>query len=343
MRNDFGKSRIRQTAQRRSRSFWAKPLTACADGALLLLLILSVPWVEAADPMSVVKLHVPGYSTSSLPFLIADELGFYREEGLRLETTRIQTGSGIQALVAGALDVSQIIGPTTLAAILGGAPLKIIAVFNDKPTFKLYVKKHIRRFADLKGSKLGSTTPGSTNDRLLKIVLEKNGLDWRKDLSLIYIGLPEVMLRSLQSGAIDGTSLTPPTSFVAEEYGFYPLYNFINEVGALQGGIASSGPFLTNRRDTAQRFVSATVRGLHYFKNDKNGTGRIMTKYLALDAEKASRVYDETIPSFVMDGKISEDFQDRVLDFELKTIGTDKKITRDRVFDLSMIKSSPIK
>jgi hypothetical protein len=68
-----------------------------------------------------------------------------------------------------------------------------------------------------------------------------------------------------------------------------------------------------------------------------------MTKYLALDAEKASRVYDETIPSFVLDGKISEDFQDRVLDFELKTIGTDKKITRDRVFDLSMIKSSPIK
>ena len=167
-------------------------------GFVLTLLILSCLGAtsgQAGDATSVVKIHLPGYSTSSLPFLIADELGIYREQGIRIELTRIQTGSGIQALVAGALDASQIVGPTTLAAILGGAPLKVVTVFNDKPTFKLYVKKQFRRFADLKGTRLGSTTPGSTNDRLLKVVLEKNGLDWRKDLSLIYIGLSEVMLK----------------------------------------------------------------------------------------------------------------------------------------------------
>jgi NitT/TauT family transport system substrate-binding protein len=306
---------------------------------LILSLCLRVGWGEAADASSVVKIHIPGYSTSSLPFLIADELGFYREEGIRVEITRIQTGSGIQALVAGAMDVSQIVGPTTLAAMLGGAPLKVVSVFNDKPTFKLYVKKQFRRFSDLKGAKLGSTTPGSTNDRLLKLVLEKNGLDWRKDLSLIYIGLSEVMLKSLQSGAIDGTALTPPASFIAEEFGFHPLFNFINEVGALQGGIATNNAFLIGRREIAQRFVRATVKGLNYFKSDRNGTVKIMTKYMTLSADTAARVYDESVPSFVSDGTISEEFQDRVLDFELKAIGTDKKISRDRVFDFSLIKN----
>ena len=295
--------------------------------------------VKRADASSVVKIHIPGYSTSSLPFLIADELGFFREEGIRVEITRIQTGSGIQALVAGAMDVSQIVGPTTLAAMLGGAPLKVVSVFNDKPTFKLYVKKQFRRFSDLKGAKLGSTTPGSTNDRLVKLVLEKNGLDWRKDLSLIYIGLSEVMLKSLQSGAIDGTALTPPASFIAEEFGFHPLFNFINEVGALQGGIATNNAFLIGRREIAQRFVRATVKGLNYFKSDRNGTVKIMTKYMTLSADTAARVYDESVPSFVSDGTISEEFQDRVLDFELKAIGTDKKISRDRVFDFSLIKN----
>ena len=178
--------------------------------ALLILLSLGATCVQAGDATSVVRIHLPGYSTSALPFLIADELGFYREQGIRIEFTRIQTGSGIQALVAGALDASQIVGPTTLAAILGGAPLKVVTVFNDKPTFKLYVKKQFRRFADLKGTRLGSTTPGSTNDRLLKVVLEKNGLDWRKDLSLIYIGLSEVMLKSLQSEKPRIGSSTPP-------------------------------------------------------------------------------------------------------------------------------------
>jgi ABC-type nitrate/sulfonate/bicarbonate transport system substrate-binding protein len=294
---------------------------------------------QAAEATSVVKVHVPGYSISSLPFLISDELGFYREEGIRIELTRIQTGSGIQALVAGAVDVSQIVGPTTLAAMLGGAPVKVVAVFNDKPTFKLYVKKHIRQFSDLKKVRLGSTTPGSTNDRLLKFVLEKHGLDWRKDLSLIYIGLSEVMLKSLQSGAIDGTALTPPASFQAEEYGFHPLFNFINEVGALQGGVSGNSAFLNGRREVAQRFVGATVKGLRYFKSDRSGTVKIMTKYMSLNADTAARVYDESVPSFVSDGSISEDFQDRVLDFELKAIGTDKKISRDKVFDFSFIRT----
>ena len=283
--------------------------------------------------MSTVKIHLPGYSTSSLPFLIADELGFYREEGIRIEIVRIQTGSGIQALVANGVDVSQIVGPTTLAAILGGAPLRVVTVFNDKPTFKLYVKKQFKRFSDLKGTRLGSSTPGSTNDRLLKIVLEKHGLDWRKDLSLIYIGLSDVMLKSLQSGAIDGTALTPPSSFIAEDF------SFINEIGVLQGGVATNSAFLNGRREIAQRFIGATVKGLKYFKSDRSGTVKVMTKYMNLNADTAARVYDESVPSFVTDGTISEEFQDRVLDFELKTIGTDKKISRDKVFDFSLAKN----
>jgi NitT/TauT family transport system substrate-binding protein len=310
--------------------------------ALLAMLILMAP-AEAGEAPALVKIHLPGYSTNSLPFLIADEMGFYREEGIRIELTRIQTGSGIQALVAGVLDVSQIVGPTTLAAMLGGAPLRVVTVFNDKPTFKLYVKKQFQRFSDLKGAKLGSTTPGSTNDRLLKLVLEKHGLDWRRDLSLIYIGLSEVMLKSLQSGAIDGTALTPPASFVAEEYGFHPLFNFINEVGALQGGIATNSAFLNGRREIAQRFVGATVRGLRFFKSERGGTVKVMTKYMNVNPEMAARIYDESLPSFVSDGTISEEFQDRVLDFELKAIGTDKKISRDRVFDFSLIKNSKMR
>lgn len=294
---------------------------------------------QGAEVSQVVKLHLPGLSTSSLPFLIADDLGFYKEEGIRVELTRLRTAGGIQALVAGSLDASQIVGPTTLAAILGGAPLKVVMVFNDKPTFKLYVKKQFRRFADLKGTKLGSTTPGSTNDRLLKIVLEKNGLDWRKDLSLIYIGATDVMFKSLQAGAIDGVALTPPATLFAEELGFHSLFNFITEVGALQGGVATSSVFLSGRRDTAHRFLGATLKGLKYFKSERAGTVKIMTKFLDLTADKAARVYDESTVSFVADGTISEDFQDKVLDFELKTIGTDKKISRDRVFDFSIIKT----
>ncbi len=303
------------------------------------ILLLAAATVRAADNGPVVRLHLPGYSTSSLPYLIADDLGFYRDEGIRIEITRIRTGAGIQAMIAGAVDASQIVGPTVLAAVLGGAPLKVTMVFNDKPTFKLYVKKRFRSFADLKGAKIGSSTPGSTNDRLLKVVLEKNGVDWRKDLSIIYIGTSDVVFRALQAGSIDGAPLTPPASFQAEEFGFYPLADFINEVGALQGGVSTTAGFLQNHRSAAEKLHRATLKGLKYFKTNREGTVRIMAKYLELAADKAARVYDETTPAFVSDGTISADFQDRVLEFELKTIGAEKKIARDRLFDFSLIKA----
>lgn len=301
------------------------------------IVLLAAAPARAADGVAV-RVHLPGYSTSSLPYLIADDLGFYRDEGIRIEITRIRTGAGIQAMIAGAVDVSQIVGPTVLAAVLGGAPLKVTMIFNDKPTFKLYVKKRFRSFADLKGAKIGSSTPGSTNDRLLKVVLEKNGIDWRKDLSIIYIGTSDVVFRALQAGSIDGAPLTPPASFQAEEFGFYPLADFINEVGALQGGVSTTTGFLQNHKSAAEKLHRATLKGLKYFKTNREGTVRIMAKYLELPADKAARVYDETTPAFVADGTISADFQDRVLDFELKTIGADKKITRDKLFDFSLIK-----
>ncbi len=147
------------------------------------------------------------------------------------------------------------------------------------------------------------------------------------------------MLKSLPSGAIDGTALTPPASFLAEDFGFYPLFSFINEIGALQGGVAVNSAFLNGRREIAQRFIAATVKGLKYFKSERGGTVKVMTKYMNLSGETAGRVYNESVSSFVSDGMISEDFQDRVLDFELKTIGTDKKISRDKVFDFSLIKN----
>lgn len=50
-----------------------------------------------------------------------------------------------------------------------------------------------------------------------------------------------------------------------------------------------------------------------------------------------------SLPVFISDGMLSEEFQDKVLDFELKAIGTDQKLTRDKVFDFSIVKSLAMK
>jgi ABC-type nitrate/sulfonate/bicarbonate transport system substrate-binding protein len=87
------------------------------------------------------------------------------------------------------------------------------------------------------------------------------------------------------------------------------------------------------------RFLRATLKGLKFFKNNREESAKIMVKFMNLPYETALRTYDVTIPFFVAAGVIPEDFQDKVLDFQLKAIGTDKRIPRDKVFDFSIVKS----
>ena len=315
--------------------FWFAAFT------LFLSAPLTAPFVNGQDSRPIIRISSPGLDTVySTPYRIAQEEGYYQQEGLDVRILPgVKTGPSVQMLVAGSVEATQTVGPTTLAAILRGAPVKIAMAFNDKPSYWLYSKKNIRRFVDLKGAKVASSTPGSTNDRLLKIVLEKNGVNWKKDVIIIYIGTSDVRIKSLLSGAVDAGVLTLPGNLVAKDSGFTELASFESEVGALTGGVATSYSFLTNKRDVAVRFLRATLKGLKLFKSNREAASKIMAKYMSIPLETALRTYDVSVPVFVSDGMLSEAFQDKVLDFELKAIGADKRIPRDRVFDFSIVKS----
>lgn len=315
--------------------FWIGAFT------LILVVHLTALSTEGQDSRPVVRVSSPGlHSVYAMPYRIAEEQGFYLEQGLDVRILPgVATAPSVQMLVAGSVEVTQTVGTTTLAAILRGAPLKVVMVFNDRPSYWLYAKKSVRSFADLKGAKVGSFTPGSTGDRLMKIVLEKNGVDWKKDLIIVYIGTADVLVKALLSGSVDAAALTLPGNLVAKDSGFVELASFESEVGALTGGVATSEPFLTKRRDVLVRFLRATLKALKFFKNNREGSANIMVKYMNIPHETAVRTYDTSIPVFVSDGILSEDFQEKVLDFQLKAIGTDKKVPRDKYFDFSIMKS----
>lgn len=268
------------------------------------------------ETKAIVKLHIPGYSPNSIPFQIAEEKGFYKEEGLEIQTTRMKTGAGVQALIAGSIDATQILGLTLRAAISRGAPLKIVMVFNDRPLYRLLTKREIKSFGDLKGKIVASTTPGASNDVLLRRVLEKRGLDLKRDLTIVYIGESIILWQALSNGSVHAAVLNPPYNVLAREAGFRELAEFTTEVGALQGGVSVSERFLRERPEVARRFIRATWRGLKFFKNDREGSIPIMTKFMDVQREIAAKIYDGSIESFTDSGFISEDFQRKVLEFE---------------------------
>ena len=302
----------------------------------LLLCLASAAGALAQDGKAIVRLHIPGYSPNSLPFQIADDQGFYREQGITVETLRMKTGAGVQALLGGSADVTQILGLTLRGAISKGAPVKIVMVFNDRVLYRLLARKNIAKVAELKARIIASTTPGASNDVLLKRVLEKQGLHPLKDLTIVYIGESTTLYQALLRGSVDAAVLNPPYNLLAKEAGFRDLAEFADEVGALQGGVAMGESFLKSRPELARGFIRATWRGLNFFRGNRAGTLPIIAKYMKVERDMAEKIYDGSVDSLTPAGFVSEDFQKKVLEFEF---GRADDAMAKKAFDFSVVKS----
>src|SRR5512146_1431376 len=116
-----------------------------ALGASAACLFLNAPLSIAIDD---VKVHTSGSTSANvLIYKIAQERGFYKEEQLNVLTIAATSSAGIQGLVGGSFDFSQILGQTS-AAILHGAPLKNVMVFDTRPLFWFFGSKKIKRLQD---------------------------------------------------------------------------------------------------------------------------------------------------------------------------------------------------
>jgi ABC-type nitrate/sulfonate/bicarbonate transport system substrate-binding protein len=108
------------------------------------LAALGLVFPRGSAALDEVNLHVSaGISPNTLIYRLTKEKGFYREEGL--DVLPIQAGMlpGIQGLVGGSFQFSQILGQGA-GAILRGLPLKIVMVFDTRPLNWLFAGKTIK-------------------------------------------------------------------------------------------------------------------------------------------------------------------------------------------------------
>ncbi len=300
--------------------------------------IALVPMAFGQDAKSTIRLHTPGPSVLSLAFEIAKEEGFYRQESVQVDLITMASGSGVQGLIGGSVDASQILGLTLRAAINRGAALKIVMVFNDRPTYRLMAKKDIGSFSDLKGKIVASSSPGASADTLLQRLLEKRGLIPRKDVTIVYTGSSTVTYQSLIGGSVAAAVLVPPLDAVAKEANFRELADFAKEdLGPfIGGGVSVSDKFLRERPEVLSRFLRATWRAHRVIKTNRNLSVATLSKFMKLQSDIAEKIYDGSVPAFTENGFNSEDWQSKVLQFE---VGKSDKGLIQKTFDFSIIRT----
>ena len=155
-----------------------------------------------------------GVAANGMPYAIAMEKGFFKQEGADVSGILSSSGGGttIRNLLGGNLDYGEVDLAGTVAAIEQGNDLHIIsdnvltvgefvwAVKPDSP---------IQSLKDFKGRKIGYTNPRSTSQALNILLLQTIGLT-KDDVEPTKVGGFGEQVVALDIGAIDVATLADP-------------------------------------------------------------------------------------------------------------------------------------
>ena len=308
---------------------------------LLSSLVFLISEAQQSLAIDDVKVHTSGSTSANvLIYKIAQERGFYKEEKLNVLTIAATSSAGIQGLVGGSFDFSQILGQTS-AAILHGAPLKNVMVFDTRPLFWFFGSKKIRRIQDLKGGKLvGVSSLGANTDQMTREVLAINGIDPRKDVVIQGTGTGAIRLAALLGGSLDAAITNPTESIMARKQGLNELFFYGDyDLNIVSGGVAVTERMLKEKPELVRRFLRATVRALLWFRaNEKDAIAR-MAEGFKISRDDARGIYQATLKSYTQDGTMSRETQEKIINFQRKQLKVEAEVAPESVYDFTMLRA----
>jgi NitT/TauT family transport system substrate-binding protein len=301
------------------------------------LLLAYAPGALALDR---VNLHVSG-SGSPFPliFKVGVQNGFYKEEGLEVLPITAQLLTGIQGLVAGSFDFSQILGQGS-AAILRGVPLKIVMAFDTRPLWWLYGRKQIRSVQDLKGGRqVAVASFGSAVHQTTLEMLSRHGIDPARDVVLRPLGNDPDRLAALSSGAVDAAVLNQASRTVAIKNGLPELLFYGKEIDYVTAGVVVAEKTLTQKPEFAVRFLRGTLKAFFWFKSNEKEMVDTITRLSKVSGAEAGDIYKSTAQVLSRDGTISREVQERMISFQRKALKIEKEVPAEQVYDFGIIRT----
>jgi NitT/TauT family transport system substrate-binding protein len=293
--------------------------------AALAVASLSAPGLSAqAKPeKSRVAIAVGGKAAFYyLPLTIAVQLGYFKAEGLDVEITDFTGGAGaLEAVVNGSADVVSGAYEHTInlqtrnlffqAFVLQGRAPQIALGVSNK-TLAAY-----KTVADLRGKKIGVTSPGSSTNMVASLVLSRAGIK-TEDVSFVGVGSAAGALTAMRAGQIDAISNIDPVMTMLEQKGDVRI---ITDTRTLKGTLDVFGgsmpaaclyaptEYLQKNPVTVQALANGVVRALKWLQTA--GPGDIIKTvpeaYLLGDRGLYLAAFNKVREAIALDGLIPED------------------------------------
>jgi NitT/TauT family transport system substrate-binding protein len=243
------------------------------------------------SPISL-KVAYSNITCDNLSQWYAKDRGIFAENGLDVELVSIDGGSRtMAALISGEVKLAQLGGSEVMSAQVGGGDLVITAVLAPVYPYLFMAAADIKTPADLRGKKVGISSPGGSADIATRKVLAAFNLDPDKDVTLVSLGSHEQRTAALLAGSIHAAVDDPPNLTKLRDAGYHSLYDLAGQkLAAANTAIVAPKAWVTANKAAMQRYVDSIVTSVARMKKDRAGTIAVMKKYFGATADRG---YDE--------------------------------------------------
>ena len=237
-------------------------------------------WAQSKLEKSKVSIAVGGKAAFYyLPLTIAEQLGYFKAEGLEVEISDFAGGSrALQAVVGGSADVVSGAYEHTINLQSKGQKFQAFVLQGRAPAISMGISlktlPNYKTLADLKGKKIGISAPGSSTNMVANLILSRAGLK-ASDVSFIGVGTAAGALTAFRAGQIDAMCNVDPVMTMLEQKNEVRI---IADTRTLKGTVDVFGgampagclyapvEFIEKNPNTVQALTNAMVRSLKWLQ-----------------------------------------------------------------------------
>jgi ABC-type nitrate/sulfonate/bicarbonate transport system substrate-binding protein len=252
---------------------------------------------DASQPAAL-KVVYAQPSAAFAPLFVAQDDGFFTQQGIEPALTQVTGATAAAAVVSGEVQVLAG-GATEVAGVdVAGASVVMLAAGSNYPIFSLYVAKSIRSVRDLVGKKIAVTKIGTSTDTTARIMLERYGLAGKVQIIGAGGTMPGI-LAMMDKGIAVGGVVSPPTTAKAAAAGFHELVNgFALGIPMTQSAVAVTRTYLSQHRGVVIRFMKAYLAAWAFIRNPAHraATERAIAHYTRATPSQAAVSYQAFFP-----------------------------------------------
>lgn len=308
---------------------------------LLVAAVITTPallWgAEKSVKLSTFRIAYVSRSILDMPFMIARDRGFFREEGLEPEFVFMKAIQTVQAMLAGGVDFGTATG-TAISAAVNGADVRVVFALSDKPSFDMLAVPSITSVGQLRGKKIGISAPGSLTEIIARQILIANKIPLDQ-VAMLPLGTSDITWVALKAGTVDATMLQLPQNFIALDEGFRRLAAGADVYRAVQGGLATTKAVINEKPELVTKVIRATQKALRLMRNDKKyAIEFIRGPFLDMGKDRdkyAERVYDSAMQHYLATGSVDDKLQREMIATAAQRTKLSQPPAPERVFDFS--------